>query len=124
MTEYSQEDIIVEHSEFQNIISRLEDVKMGHSDESLLELEIEKNKFSLTSLSHSIESEGFQILFFWKEDIFDRYKISLLINSQNLKSIIGMLENQGYTISGSINEREHDEMLHERYEHLMRFIDI
>jgi hypothetical protein len=106
------------------IIESLEDVLFENSVDSLLELTIEKPNYRHSDLVSIIESEGLQITLFWKRDLGDVYHLCVLINSQDLKTIINTLQYKGYSILNMRNEQGYDTILKDRYDQLMHYINI
>jgi hypothetical protein len=117
------EAYLIGQSNYEEIIVRLEDALKTNSSDSLIELSVPKTNFSLLELVSIIESEGYEIRLFWKNENGDSFYVAMLINSLDLKSIINTLEYRGYTILNYHNQPEYDDILKDRYDQLMKFIN-
>lgn len=111
-------------SNYNLIIESIEDVVFQNSINSLLELQIEKQKYRHSELVSIIETEGIQVELFWKRDLGDVFQLFLLLNSKDLRTILNTLEYRGYTILNRMNEEGYENILKERYDQLMNYINI
>ena len=122
--EIEKEINILGDSNYNLILESLEDVVFENAVDSLLELSIEKSNYKHSELVSIIESEGLQINLFWKRDMGDSYQLYLLINSQDLKTIVNTLQYKGYSILNMQNEQGYEGILKDRYDELMHYINI
>lgn len=92
---------------------------------SIIELSIESHQYSLAEIARITEAEGGQILnFTTRTDYkYDKKYIILTINQNDLKRILGILENKGYTLVNLYNELGYNSQLKERYDHLMHYLN-
>jgi len=81
--------------------------------------------FSLSEVARIAESEGNAILSYsshWLD--MENLEIKLIFQHNDLKRIIGILENKGYHIVNLYNEAGIQEHLKERYENLMSYLNV
>lgn len=125
MNEETRKELnIIGDSNYDAILESLDDVLFENSVDTLLELSIEKSNYKHSEIVSIIESEGLQINLFWKRDMGDIFHLYLLINSQDLRTIINTLQYRGYTILNMQNEQGYDAILKDRYDELMHYINI
>jgi len=92
----------------------------------ILELAIPVRDFSLTELSRIVEQEDVRILglFTHLDAVHSRWHVTLKCNSLDLTSVVATLERHGYHISGVYQEENYTEDLKDRYDALMRFLNV
>jgi len=95
---------------------------------SIIELGIQKNNYSLVEISQIVEAENAKILsVFIRETTNEesKLKVILKINKNNISKIIAAFERYEYEINASYTENnEYDDFLKERYDSLMRYLNI
>lgn len=95
---------------------------------SIIELWIQKRSYSLTEISRIVESEHAKILSVFiadNDNESNRIKVILKINKQDISQIIAAFERYEYEINASYTEvNEYDDFLKERYDSLMRYLNI
>ncbi len=94
------------------------------SIDSLLEISVKKHDYSFSEFAKIVESEGLRISLFWRNEDEDNIMITFVVNSLDLRSLISVLEAKRYTIINSFNEQGYDDILKDRYDHLMHYINI
>lgn len=107
-----------------DIMDSLENIASGNSIESIVELKTPKARFSMLEMTGLVESEGYQIALFWKMEETGYYRIILVLNTRDLKYMLRIFEENGYEVLNTMNEATHDDILKERYDHLMHYINI
>lgn len=117
-------DSILTESSYKKIQESIENVMLQSSGHTLLELTIDIEKFSLSNLSSILESEGIEIELFWKQNLGAYYDLKLLLDSQDLRTVIHVLEIKGYQVLSIRNEKGYQTVLKERYDHLMHYLNI
>ena len=95
---------------------------------SILELLIQNRNFSLAEISRIVEAENAKIIsLFIAESGEDhaQFKVILKFNKQDISQIIAAFERFEYEINASYTEvNEYDDMLKERYDSLMRYLNV
>ncbi|MBX2845755.1 MAG: hypothetical protein KTR13_06020 [Saprospiraceae bacterium] len=93
---------------------------------SMLIAEIQQNKFSISEVSKIVESNGASILHLYvsmhPEAQF--LQITMILNTSELQDIISSFERFRYTILYSSSSTERDDLMKERYNSLMHYLDI
>jgi acetoin utilization protein AcuB len=92
---------------------------------SLMSLEINQKDYSLSDVSRIIETEGLRIekLFLAKENQSD-YQFIIKLNKKEIDSAVNSLKRFGYQVS-QINKPSEDSYPDkERFEHLMKYLEI
>lgn len=92
----------------------------------VLELEIPVRDFSLTDLSRIIEQNDVKILglFTHLDTVHSLWTVTMKLNRVDLGETISSLERHGYSVSGVYQEENYTEDLKDRYDALMRFLNI
>jgi acetoin utilization protein AcuB len=95
---------------------------------SIVELLIPNRNYSLAELSRIIEAENAKILSLFIADNGEDnnvLKVIIKINKQDITSIIAAFERFEYEVKASYtDENEYDELLRERYDALMRYLNV
>lgn len=95
---------------------------------SILELWVQKRNYSLVEISRIIEAENAKILSVFiaeTDNENSRFKVILKIDKEDISKIIAAFERFEYEINASYTENnEYDEFLKERYDSLMRYLNI
>jgi hypothetical protein len=110
---------------YNSLVHYFQDFCTMTRESAVLTLSIPSFIFSLSELALIVESEGNKILSFQSRltDI-ETTEIDLVFQTNDLKRIIGILENKGYQIISIYNETGvHDHLL-ARYENLMTYLNI
>jgi len=91
---------------------------------SILMLDVEPN-YSLSEIAKTVEAEDATILStFVTTREKGKLTLTIKINKQDAQAVIAALEHLGYKVSGSYDEAEYTELLQERYDHLMSYLDV
>jgi len=93
---------------------------------SIIVLETVKSNYSLAQLAHVIESEGTTVLSSFITAVPDSNTIfvTLKLNKREVDNIIATLERYEYTIKASFVDEEKTEGLKDRYDSLMRYLNV
>ena len=95
---------------------------------SIVELWIQNRNYSLAEISRIVEAENAKIISVFLSDSDDdnnRLKVILKINKQDISPIIAAFERFEYEINASFTEHnEYDDFLKERYDALMRYLNV
>jgi len=125
---------VVEHNKYlgsirkQDVISFLGKSFSFSYPGSIVELLIQNRNYSLAELSRIVEAENAKILSVFiaesDEDI-NRLKVVIKINKQDISPIIAAFERFEYEIKASYTDHnEYDDLLRERYDALMRYLNV
>ncbi len=109
---------------YSSIVQELQELNIMTSNDSILELRIPNQRFSMIELIQLIQSEGADMRSFFKNVTLDHSHIVLILNTRDLRPIIGLLEDRNYNILSIINEEGYSEILNQRYHHLINYINI
>jgi hypothetical protein len=109
---------------YSSIIQELQELDIMTSNDSLIELSIPNQRFSMVELIQLIQSENAEIRSFYKNATLDESRIILILNTRDLRPIIGALEDKDYKIVSTVNEEGYSEILNQRYHHLINYINI
>lgn len=92
----------------------------------IVELEVNKNDYSLSEIARIVESNNALILSNYLTSLPDTAKIliTLKLNVSDLKHIIATFERFNYKITAFYQETEYYEQLKERYDSLMNYLNI
>lgn len=112
----------------QDVISFLGNSYSFSHPGSIVELLIQNRSYSLTELSRIVEAEHAKILsvFIAEADQDNhRLKVILKIDKDDISPIIAAFERFEYEVEASYtNHNEYDDMLKERYDALMRYLNV
>jgi len=80
----------------------------------------------LSEISRIVESNDARILSSFVTSHKDsvQMEVTLKINKSDLSGIIQTFNRYNYTVSASFHESKHDELMHDRYEELMKYLNI
>ena len=93
---------------------------------SIVVLEVNKRDYSLSNISHIIESEDAAVLSSYITTDLETHKINvtLKINRQNTQDIIASLKRHNYEVKAFFDESEYLDILKERYDALINFLNV
>jgi Mg/Co/Ni transporter MgtE len=93
---------------------------------AILVLEIPYYSYSLQDLVRIIESEQTKIVYLniHQGNSQQQVEITLKINNDNVRPIVGILERSGYQVLSIFNETHYNDFLKERYDSLLNFLNI
>jgi len=110
---------------YQSLIHFFQDQRSMTNESAILTMSVPKFLFSLSELSQIVESEMNSILSFNSFELdHDLLEIELVFRTNDLKRIIGILENKGYLNITFYNETGVNDHLKARYENLMTYLNI
>lgn len=96
-----------------------------HMSSAVLSLVVPSYIFSLAEVARIAESEGLKIASYHQSWLdADTLGVDLVFLENDLKRIVGILENKGYQVSNVFNEEGLQEHLKDRYENLMTYLNI
>ncbi|MCH2022003.1 MAG: CBS domain-containing protein [Saprospiraceae bacterium] len=110
----------------EDLIKKLADTGSITHPGGVLVLEMGLRDYSLSEISRIIEMENATILSSFISSPYgnDSIELTLKLNKEDLKHIVATLERFNYTVKSSFYESEFIDTLNDRYESLMRFLDV
>jgi hypothetical protein len=110
---------------YQSLMHYFQDHLTLSLDSAILVLEISSYQFSLADLARVVESEGNKILTYHSRYLnVDNIELTLSFQENDLKRIVGILENKGYQITNYFNETGVYDHLKARYENLLSYLNV
>lgn len=93
---------------------------------SIIVLNLNVNDYSMSEIARIVESNDAKILssFVTSHNDSMQMELTLKINKADLSGIIQTFNRYDYTVSASYHESTFDELIHDRYEELMKFINM
>ncbi|MCC7246302.1 MAG: CBS domain-containing protein [Saprospiraceae bacterium] len=92
---------------------------------AVLVLEMPFRDYSMATISRLVEEEDVRILgAFITAQTDDTLQLTLKLNRHDLGGVISALERHGYFVRQSFSEVEHSDILRERYDSLMNYLNI
>lgn len=93
---------------------------------SVIVLELNANDYSMSEIAQIVESNGAKILssFVTSHNDSTHMELTLKINKSDLSPIIQTFNRYDYTVSASFHESEFDDLIHDRYEELMKYLNM
>lgn len=110
---------------YRSLVHYFQDHSRMTQESAVLTLFAPSYIFSLSEIARIAESEGNTILSYsshWLD--MENMEIKLVFQHNDLKRILGILENKGYHIANLYNEAGVQEYLKSRYENLMSYLNI
>lgn len=109
----------------EDLVSRLSEMQGVHQPGGIIVLEMWEKDYSMQQIARIIEENNAKILSTTVSPGDDgKIELNLKINQPDLNAIMQSFERFGYTIKGSYQESVYNENLQNRYEELMRFLNI
>lgn len=110
---------------YKSIMHYLQDKLSISHEASFLTMLISPYVFSLSELSRIVESEGLKVIFFSTRRVdIENMEVSVVLDSNDLRRITGILEHKGYQIIHCFNETGIVDHLKSRYENLMTYLNV
>lgn len=93
---------------------------------SIIVIETNKINYSLAEISRIVEGEGAAILATFLTHMMDSTKIQITIkiNQMSVGRIIASLERFDYHIQGAFTENDYEDVLKDRYDSLMSYLNV
>ncbi len=110
----------------EDLIRKLADTGSITHPGGVLILSMAPRDYSLSEISRLIEAENTTILSSFISSPYgnDQLELTLKLNKEDLKHVIATLERFGYDIKSAFYESEIIDTLQDRYEGLMRYLDV
>ena len=108
------------------IIKSLASIVAMQSDGGVIILEMNKNNYSMTEMAQIIESNNAKILSSYISDHHEKsmLKVTLKLNIKELAPIVQAFERYNYIVTAHYNSGGKSDNLKERYDSLMRYLNI
>lgn len=110
----------------QNVVQQLAKLDAVENSGGLITLEMPYNNYSLVELARIVEQNNANILSSFTQTINETglLEVTLKVNVADLSSIIETFGRFGYNIKRTYQESKHNEILIERYDALMNYLNI
>lgn len=110
----------------EDLLRKLADTGSITHPGGVLVLEMAPRDYSLSEISRLIELENTTILSSFISSPYgtNTLELTLKLNKEDLKHIVATLERFGYEVKSSFYESEFIDTLNDRYEGLMRYLDV
>jgi len=110
----------------EDLLRKLADTGSITQPGGVLVLEMAPRDYSLSEISRLIELENAMILSSFISSPYgtNNLELTLKLNKEDLKHIVATLERFGYDVTSSFYESEFIDTLNDRYEGLMRYLDV
>jgi acetoin utilization protein AcuB len=109
-----------------DLLNQLTDMKSVKAPGGVLVLEMPERDYSLTEIARLVEENDAKILSASiTSSVSQEYsEVTLKINRQDLSAIIQTFERYDYTIKASYQKQRFSDSLQNRYEELMKYLNI
>jgi acetoin utilization protein AcuB len=93
---------------------------------SIIVLETSRRGYSLSEISRIVESENASVLNSFVASSLDgsTLEVTIKVNVQNDNAILATFERFGYEVKGSFKEESYDDILKERYDAFMNYLNV
>ena len=110
----------------QRILTNITQNSLLSTSGGILVLELEARNYSLTEISKIVESNNAMVVFCMVSTTTNSglLQVSLKINKNDLKDIQASFERYQYSIIAVFHQSEFEQQLQERYDSLMRYLEI
>mgnify|MGYP001223141989 CR=1 FL=1 len=110
----------------QSILKALASLVAMQSDGGVIILEMNKNDYSMSEIAQIIEGNNAKILSSYISNHKDNnmLKVTLKLNVNDLNPIIQTFQRYDYTITAHYDQTEHHNDLQDRYDSLIRYLNI
>lgn len=109
-----------------NLINAMVSIQSQNENGAIMVLEVGTHDFSLSKIAHLVETENYQIINCSTRAIPENstIEITLKVNKSNIASLLSSFARQNYNVIETFNATQEEDDLHERYQHLMNYINI
>ncbi len=106
------------------LVRELSNIAAMKNPGGIIVLEMNEHDYSLTEIAQIVEGNDARIMSANITSIPNSTKmeVTLKVNRSNMDAIIQTFNRYDYTISASFHQSSMDDMLHDRYEELMRYL--
>ena len=109
------------------LVNKLASLNAFSQPGSIITLEVPSISYSLSEISRIIEYNNAKILSLYVNTVEDapaQLQVSIKLNTADIKSVLATFERYGYPIVASYFRDVDDDSLKDRYNSLMKFLDI
>lgn len=109
-----------------DLVTKFEELAVINQPVGILVLSLNKADYSLAQVAHVVEANNAKILssYVFERPETGKLELTLKVNQEQLESIIQSLNRYDYEVIAYFQESAHLEDLKDRYDELMRFINI
>lgn len=109
-----------------DLVTKFEELAVINQPGGIIVLNLNKNDYSLAQVAHVVESNNAKILssYVFERPETGKLELTLKVNQEEVGSIIQSLERYDYEVIAYFQESAHLEDLKDRYDELMRYINI
>ena len=109
-----------------DLVTKFEELAVINQSGGILVLSLNKADYSLAQVAHVVEANNAKILssYVFERPETGKLELTLKVNQEQLESIIQSLNRYDYEVIAYFQESAHLEDLKDRYDELMRFINI
>lgn len=109
-----------------DLVTKFEELAVINQPGGILVLSLNKADYSLAQVAHVVEANNAKILssYVFERPETGKLELTLKVNQEQLESIIQSLNRYDYEVIAYFQESAHLEDLKDRYDELMRFINI
>lgn len=109
-----------------DLIKRFARITSADNPGGIIVLEVNNNDYSLTEISNIIESNDAKVLSMCVTTFPDSTKleISLKLNKMDIRSVLQTFNRYNYRVTATFYEEENNDILKERFDSLMNYLNI
>jgi acetoin utilization protein AcuB len=109
-----------------DLLTKFDELAVVNQPGGILVVEMDMRDYSLAQVAHIVESNGARILssYIFHRPDSDKMELTLKIDREDQTSVIQGLERYGYRVAGSFHDSEDTGEIKDRYDALMRYINI
>lgn len=109
-----------------DLLTKFDELAVVNQPGGIMVVEMDMRDYSLAQVAHIVESNGARILssYIFHRHESDKIELTLKIDREDQTSVIQGLERYGYKVAGSFHDNEDKGEIKDRYDALMRYINI
>lgn len=109
-----------------DLLTKFDELAVVNQPGGIMVVEMDMRDYSLAQVAHIVESNGARILssYIFHRHESDKIELTLKIDREDQTSVIQGLERYGYKVAGSFHDNEDEGEIKDRYDALMRYINI
>ena len=109
-----------------DLLNKFDELAVVNQPGGILVVDMDARDYSLAQVAHIVESDKARILssYLFNRPDSDRVELTLKVDREDLTAIVQSLERFGYSVTGNFQATEDQSELRDRYDALMRYINI
>ena len=109
-----------------DLLNKFDELAVVNQPGGILVVEMGMRDYSLAQVAHIVESNGAKILssYIFQKSDNDKMELTLKIDREYQTPVIQALERYGYSVAGSFHGTDEPDDIKDRYDALMRYINI